>query len=273
MWLNRVIDARLFPYKHLLRDSLHIVDQLRNERLPVGWAMIRIDLDHFSCQGLVLNLLMLWQVVFDGRIKDLVHRVCMFLLTHPYIASSLVPGLWRVVIGSGMGLRHSSSICDVAFFALCEVPWGLKPAVRAKYQIEKYWRLRDDILILTPGDGTCLGWFDVFRERGKPVFTMQCVEYSRTAVTMLAVRVGRNACHPTVFSIRPRSVTHQGPMLSVQSGHPPHVHLSWPLSVLCTKLRLCTKDCLKEAFSEFMQRLQMFHCPDWMTDRLTEAFS
>ena len=47
MWLNRVIDARLFPYKHLLRDSLHLVDQLRNERLPVGWAMIRIDLDHF----------------------------------------------------------------------------------------------------------------------------------------------------------------------------------------------------------------------------------
>ena len=57
-----------------------------------------------------------------------------------------------------------------------------------------------------------------------------------------------------------------------KSGHPPHVHLSWPLSVLCTKLRLCTKDCLKEAFSQFMQRLQMCHCPDLMTDQLTEAF-
>jgi hypothetical protein len=89
---------------------------------------------------------------FDGEIKDLVHRVCIFLLTHQYIASSLVPGLWRVVIGSGMGLRNSSSIGDAAFFALCEVPWGLKPVVRAKYHIEKYMRFRDDILILTPGD-------------------------------------------------------------------------------------------------------------------------
>ena len=67
MWLNRVIDARLFPYKHLLRDSLHLVDQLRNERLPVGWAMIRIDLDHFSCLGLVFNLLMRWQAVSMGE--------------------------------------------------------------------------------------------------------------------------------------------------------------------------------------------------------------
>jgi hypothetical protein len=89
MWLNRVIDARLFPYKHLLRDSLHLVDQLRNERLPVGWAMIRIDLDHFFMSGTCIQLADAVASCFDGRIKELVHRVCMFLLTHQYIASSL----------------------------------------------------------------------------------------------------------------------------------------------------------------------------------------
>ena len=85
-----------------------------------------------------------------GNLNMLVHRVRLFLLTHQYIASSLVPGLWRVVIGSGMGLRRSSSICDAAFLVLCEVPWGLKPVVRATYHIEKYWRLRYNILILNP---------------------------------------------------------------------------------------------------------------------------
>ena len=272
MWLNKVIDAVLLPYQHLLRDSLHLVNQLRNERLPEGWAMIRIDLDHFFMSGTSIELADAVASLFELPLKTLVHQVCMFLLTHQYIASSLVPGLWRVVIESGMGLRHSSSICDAAFLALCELPWGLKPVVRAKYHIERYWRFRDDILILTPSGKSFPGWFYVLRERGKPVFSMQCVEYSRTAVTMLAVRIGRHARYPSCFSIRPRLVTHPGPMLSVQSGHPPHVHLSWPLSVLRTKLRLCTKDCLADAFSEFMKRLQMFHCPCWMIERLSEAF-
>ena len=106
--------------------------------MTVGWAMIRIDIDHFLCQGQSSNFSDAAASLFDWPHKRLVHQVCMFiLLTHQYIASSLVPGLWRVVIGSGMGLRHSSSICDAAFLALCELPWGLKPVVRAKYHIEK----------------------------------------------------------------------------------------------------------------------------------------
>ena len=39
------MDAVLLPYQHLLHDCLNILDLLRNERLPVGWAMARIDLD------------------------------------------------------------------------------------------------------------------------------------------------------------------------------------------------------------------------------------
>ena len=87
MWLNKVIDAVLLPYQHLLRDSLHLVNQLRNERLPEGWAMIRIDLDHFFMSGTSIELADAVASLFEWPLKTLVHQVCMFLLTHQYIAS------------------------------------------------------------------------------------------------------------------------------------------------------------------------------------------
>ena len=50
------------------------------------------------------------------RFRKVFHSVLMFLLSNQLITSSVFPNdFWKVVVGSGMGLRCSSELPDAAF--------------------------------------------------------------------------------------------------------------------------------------------------------------
>lgn len=275
MWVNKFLEGALSSENHMLRDSQHLVDVLANERFPEHGAMARIDLDHFFMSGTCDQLSdAASSVISDHKTRVLVMRAIRFLLTHQYVQSKYVDGVYMVCKGSGMGLRHSSSICDAAFFALCEKPWSLKPVVQNKFRIVMYYRFKDDVFILWLHHGditTFSNWFYSLQKRAEPVFTMKCVEFSRTSVTMLAVVVERSKVAHSRFATKPRPLSNDGPMLSVHSGHPWHVHLSWPLSVLRSKMKLSSHEYKKQAAEEFISRLRRYHCPTFMIEKLERA--
>ena len=74
-----------------------------------------------------------------------------FVLEHQFVATSVFPGeLWKVVQGSGMGLRSSAHIANTAFLHHVEFQ-GLSLATkraRDKYGIKQYTRYADNLLFV-----------------------------------------------------------------------------------------------------------------------------
>ena len=58
----------------------------------------------------------------DTMLLDLMRSVILVLLHNQYVRSQLVEGLWASAKGSGMGLMHSSNMCDAALYTLAEIP-------------------------------------------------------------------------------------------------------------------------------------------------------
>ena len=45
----------------------------------------------------------------------------LWVLDHQYVSSARLPNrVWKVVLGSGMGLRHSGSIAEAALYDITE---------------------------------------------------------------------------------------------------------------------------------------------------------
>ena len=82
---------------------------------------------HFFMSGDVSSLSDGASAIVENREKKLlVKAVLDFLIFEQFIQSTYLPNrLCRVVKGSGMGLVHSSAVCDACLYTLAERPWGL----------------------------------------------------------------------------------------------------------------------------------------------------
>ena len=85
------------------------------------------------------------------KFRKVFRSVLMYLLSNQLVTSSVFPNdFWKVVVGSGMGLRCSSELADAAFFRACEVCGValLSNAARETYGIMSYTRYRDNLLFV-----------------------------------------------------------------------------------------------------------------------------
>eukprot|EP00974_Lingulodinium_polyedra_P053049 5098343-Lingulodinium_polyedra.AAC.1 len=57
----------------------------------------------------------------------------------------------------------------------------------------------------------------------------------------------------------------------VASGHPWHVHLSWPFSMLRSKMKLSSHEYKQQAANEFISKLERYHCPTFVIEKLERA--
>ena len=166
---------------------------------------------------------------FQGELRRLIRDAIYFLCYYQFVTSSVLGSerAWRVVQGSGMGLSHSSSIADMAFFILAERRFGALRETHETLCIRHYVRYRDDIYF----SGTCFTSLQLFiqelRKRAFP-FIVEVEGCSRTRITMLCSDI--EATEDKKYRLRLVQKI-KGPPLSMSSAHSDTVH-SWPYGLM-----------------------------------------
>ena len=154
--------------------------------------------------------------------------------------------------GTGMGLPHSGAVCDSAFFAIAESNIFINS--NAKKCVYKYYRFKDDILILTSVMGNRDEFGAMMRKSGG-FFDVKCEEVNSLCVSFLELRVFREGkrvgCAPHI-----KITGLNAPILVATSQQPAKVHISWPQNFLKRRSLLCTN--LHDAEDERRRLIQLF---------------
>lgn len=112
--------------------------------------MFKADIKDFYMRGDVFQMS---DLIFEDapqKCRQDMKRLLEHLMTNQYVRTRFMQSTWKVMQGSGMGLRHSGECADSFFYALCERPLLLNPAFTQQHNIELYIRFRDDMLIVGP---------------------------------------------------------------------------------------------------------------------------
>ena len=229
-WVAHVCEDYLRSCTYILQSTEEFVQRLDAIRIDPGDILVRIDVEHFYMSGthdeLVSAILMAFQrPLLRQRLKEAVY----FLLAHQYIESKLLPGrCWVTKIGSGMGLRHSGAIADLAFAMLAELPWALKPYNLSAYGIKTYMRFKDDIFVVANDKIKLREWYWRLRD-GATCFKTIVEQYSLSCVSMLQVTVSVEGSR-LVARPKFKEMSLEVP-LCTSSAHARHVH-RWPCSFI-----------------------------------------
>ena len=251
-WVSHRLRRQLDVLVHLVKSSKFFVERISCVK-PIGRVLfVKLDLKDYFLSGTPDELIHDIVGPLAGCEKKLVEDCLHLLLSHQYISAEGFDGrLWRSVKGSGMGLLHSGDLMDVAFYLRCE-KWFLDcPGKLWSYGIQRYFRYRDDILIVAQSADGVRCFLDEVRSRQK-YFRVEIESSSRSSVRFLDCKVsvasGRFVCAPTVKGsalLKP---------LDVASRHVPHTRM-WPLACLSRMHAIAnTEEGLMQAKEAFIQR-------------------
>ena len=93
--------------------------------------------------------------LFEGALADPLSDLMGYILDHQYVRSPFIPDMiFKVVQGSGMGLRHSAGLSNAAFCAHAEVKGvGIATAsFQRKFGIKCYLRYVDNLFFIVKLD-------------------------------------------------------------------------------------------------------------------------
>jgi hypothetical protein len=195
-------------------------------------------------------------------------RVARFLLNHQLVRSDLLPNrLWQVAKGSGMGLKHSSALCDAALYAMCERPFILKHVVLRVHGIRLYRRFKDDMFAIVSNPGLAGRWLQCVKGRCQGTFAFECIECSQYSVTMLALKIWKGPGRGILTCPRERVL--DGPVLSITSAHDLSLHQAWPVALLRSQLKFTSASERKNVVYNTIQRFKRHYAPDPIIFALT----
>ena len=147
-WLASLLREALRPAKHILSSSKQLATYFSERVFPKPFGLLKLDVKDFFMSGSLKDFLRCLKLVPDQH-KACAKKAIEFLFQHQFVTSPVFPDeLWQVVTGSGMGLIHSSDLCDATFFAACEDKFVNNEKACMKFGILTYLRYRDDILVL-----------------------------------------------------------------------------------------------------------------------------
>jgi hypothetical protein len=103
------------------------------------------------------------QVEHNGSSRRVVDDVVLFLMYNQYITSAQCPSrIWRVVNGTGMGLKYSNEVANYALYQLVEKDFAGSRVVQEQYGILKYYRYVDDIFMIVADVKQFRDWLSSF---------------------------------------------------------------------------------------------------------------
>ena len=185
--------------------------------------------------------------------------------------------MFRVALGTGMGLLCSGELADASFHSMVEEPFATRPRVQHEYGAKLYCRFKDDGLIVFRGrsSSSTQGLFLREMMRRSRFFKIKLESRTVHSTIMLDVelkkddewrRSGRLSfyCHSkpsTIFS-----------PLSISSAHPYHVHLAWP-NAMTHRLRTlsCTQSAARKQIASFTESLRSTSGIDCISLRRSSA--
>lgn len=227
-WINFRLNKHINAHEHVVSSTEDFIKKIHLLEVKPSDVMIRIDLDSYFMSGSPTSLSAAASLHLAGdEVRPVLDNAIFWVTKNQWVTAPHNKQQYRVLSGSGMGLRLSASVCDAALLNLAEAGYALSPSVRRAYGIKAYFRFRDDIWILSESHAEFPDWYRGVKRLATPIFFMKVVEISSFAVTMLAVKVIKQ---PHGFDVRPRDRTYEDPPLSMYSGHHPSVTLSWPRS-------------------------------------------
>ena len=179
-----------------------------------------------------------------------------FVLKNQFVElSSEELEVYKVELGSGMGVECSGDTSDIAFYELAEKDFALNPEVQNKYDVQFYARFRDDILVILGCDYELRVEFcQLFKQRCS-YFKVLFESINRNSAVMLDLRLekGKRFDKTSILDISMHiKGTSQGMPLSFFSEHLPSIHRNWPIS-RCMHYERCCSD--RSSFKAAVHRL------------------
>ena len=255
-WVSRELQGPLTGHTWFLTSSAQLVADIKTVVAEDCDYFVKLDVRDFYMTGTPSELKDSIKVLFPpGPRCRLLCEAVEYLLSSEYVVSNLVPGrVFRVVRGSGMGHRHSGCIADCSFFALGEREFAARSQVLQSFGIKRYYRYRDDVLMICSRKQGTREFFKMLREKVQP-FKLQAEEVSRSSIRYLDLLLTKTG---TRFVPRPAfKTTSLARPLDPTSAHPKFVHCSWPVGMVKRIFPLCSREAdVLPCKEELISRLQ-----------------
>ena len=232
-WVSLVLKDALAKYAHLVSSSADFLKRIKEVHVSEPDIMMHMDLKDFFMTGSSQFLTHHSSLILPISIRPIYRRVVKFLLDYQFITSWFFPGeWWRVVQGSGMGLRCSSYVSDAAFLhcnELCGL--GLITArAQQRFGIISYTRYRDNMLFILRQDFSVIRSLKLNVENNMLPYIGTTEEVSHIGVTFLDLNIVKDDCwrHSGCLSYSPyMKPTSFIQALSITSAHKPSTHEAW----------------------------------------------
>ena len=238
-----------------------------------------MDLKDFFMSGSSEFLVQHCGLLVKAKWRKTFKTALRFILENQFITATLFPShFWRVICGSGMGLRSSASVANSAFFHAVEL-MGLMLCRRQhaleSYAIKHYFRYFDNLFFICSCD---------FRKIRKLVHDVEHAIGPFKGSVEEASHVGIDFLDLFLFKDRRTSISgklsfapHLKPTalsstLSLYSAHPSGVHEAWMRSYVLRIRNRCSSLTWFNTFKqEVLSRLRKSGMDHAIVDRIDET--
>ena len=228
-WINLVTDIALAKHRHIIRSCDDLLVQLSDVHPVDDMIWVHLDINDFFMMGTVDFLVHHCSLVVPRKLRNAYRTALAFILRHQFVQCRLIPGrLWRVVTGTGMGLKCSSSVADAAFLhavELMSIGLALK-RTQERSGIIFYRRFRDNLLFAWHPNFVKIKQMMARLEKSDP-YTGAVEEASPVGVDFLDANIFHDIATKCVMYtpvLKPSSLTS---ILGFHSAHPLSVHGAW----------------------------------------------
>ena len=232
-WVSLVVSDALGRYSHLLSSSDDFLTKISQVEVDADDVFFHADLRDFFMTGTCEFLVREVSLIIPFKFRAVFRDVLRFLLDNQFVGSrQFAKQLWRVVLGSGMGLRSSSDVSNAAFLHKVELTGLalLSSATRQRFAIKAYYRYFDNLFFICAPD------FDRIRSLKRCLassiapYEGLLEEASAVGITFLDVNIIKDDvwCRTRRVSFCPyMKPTCLSSVLSVNSAHCNSTHVAW----------------------------------------------
>ena len=187
-WLNIQLDKVLKRLPHVMTSTHDLANKLQQVEIDFPIGLARIDVKDFFMSGTCTDFVTCAGLLPLKERQNVVDAI-QFLCNHQFLVADAVPHtLWQVKTGTGVGLIHSSQLCDLAYYMHAEHQLVDTTAL-AFFGVAKCLRFRGDILILYNAEGNQLARFAQLLKCKARYVQVQVESFSEETAVVLDLHV------------------------------------------------------------------------------------